>query len=395
MPGVNVNEAIERIKAAAALSGERKRLLAKAGGRVLARSVVARRDQPPALVAAMDGYAIATEASPLRLIGESRAGHRFERAISGDQTVRVFTGALVPAGTIGVVLQENVTTDKDRVTVNARSAKPHLRAAAQDFAKDEAVLAPGIRLDTAHLALAAAAGAASVWVRRKPRVAIVVSGAELVRPGEPARLDQVYEAASGALAYLIVQTGGKVMSLTAADDSPASVAEAITKADAQLVVTIGGASVGDYDCVRPALRTLDFAPIVDGVAIRPGRPALFGRLPDGRCVLALPGNPSTALIVAELLLKPYLAACLGMTPPAPLVLPCATALVANPGDNDLFLRARLIREPGAATTVDPLPDQDASLIKSLAGCDGLLRRPAGVAACEAGTYVSFLPFGRL
>ena len=385
MSVVTVDEAVALIVAAAPRLETRHIGLARAHGRVLAADVVALRDHPPFAAAAMDGYAVASGARTLQVIGESRAGAAFAGAIAADQAVRVFTGAPVPCGTIAVIMQEKVSRDGDTITVTATDAKPHLRAAGEDFAVGEAVLMAGERLDAHRLALAAAAGAGAVEVRKRPRIAFVGTGDELVTPGEAPRRDQVYESASLALVALAHGWGAEAKWLGIGADEAPALAQTVASLDADLIVTVGGASVGDYDVVRPALASLGWQADFDAVDMKPGRPSAFGRLGDGRLVLCLPGNPGTALICAHLFLRAFVAAALGETiDHAPQTWPCATALPAN-GGRETFLRARRTSD-GAL----PFADQDSALLRTFARTDLLIRRRAQAPASEAGAPLEII-----
>ena len=394
MPTVTVDEALARLKAAVDLTDAHPMTLNYAAGRVLARPVTASRNQPPAAVSAMDGYAVSSAARLLKLMGESRAGAMHRDAISGDQAVRVFTGAIVPQGTIAVVPQENATPENGWLTVHSSPTKSHLRLAGEDFRKADVLLPAGARLDALNLALAASAGAAEVWVRKCPKVAIIASGAELVRSGASLRDDQAYEAALAPLSRLVTLWGGDVTGTYMAGDDPRSLASTIADAGADVVVTVGGASVGDYDFVHPALEEVGVTYVFDGVAMRPGRPTLFAKSKDGASLLGLPGNPGTALMVAHLFLKPYLAACHGSRTPNGTPVPCFDALPANILGQDLFLRATFRDDDRKGRGVVISRDQDASLISRLARADGVIRRPAGTASCEPGEIVPFHAFDR-
>ncbi len=385
MPAVTVDEAIGCIVAAAPITGARQLSLARAHDRVLATEVVALRDHPPFHASAMDGYAVTSDATTLRVIGESRAGAAFTGRVNAGEAVRVFTGAPVPDGTIAVILQENITRHDDVITVVATDTKPHLRTTGQDFAAGEAVLKAGDRLDALRLALAAASGAGHVHVRKKPRILCLGTGDELVPPGHKPTGDQVFESVSFALLALARTWGAKAKWLGVHADNAGDLARTIGGGEADLIVTVGGASVGDYDVVRPALRSLGFEAAFDKVDMKPGRPASFGRLKDGTHVLCLPGNPGTALVCAHLFLRTFISAALAETIDlSPRFLPSATDLPAN-GGRETFLRGR--REAGGVAT---LADQDAALIKSFARADVLIRRRAEAPAVAAGHPVEVI-----
>jgi molybdopterin molybdotransferase len=373
--------------------------LAGGPGRVLAQAVTASRPQPPFDASAMDGWAIRradyAPGKAFAIAGESAAGQAYPHAVQADQAVRVFTGAPVPAGADLVVIQEEAVRDGDTVRFEAGEApRANTRAAGGDFQAGDVLLDPGVVIDPWRLCLVASAGLAEVAVARRPRVAILATGDELVPPGGAPRPDQIFESGSFSLAALITAWGGEAFRLTAAADDAEAIAAAVSPVDADLIVTIGGASVGDHDLVKPALKTLGLRLAVETIALRPGKPTWFGRLEGGRPVLGLPGNPASAMVCAELFLRPLLAAMTGGDPEPRL----ASARLAEPlpaaGPREHWMRAALAIDPEGRTIATAFPDQDSSLVGVFARADALLRRRAGAQAASANSVVDVLPLRR-
>lgn len=364
-------------------------------GRVLAEDVSAVRDQPPLAVSSMDGWALRSADAPgtLRIIGESAAGHGFEGAVGPGDAVRIFTGAAMPAGADTIVIQENAERAGDTVTVPASALNANLRPAGGDFRAGQVLLTAGTRIDPWRLSLAASAGRAEVSAHRRPRVAIFSTGEEIVEaPATPGPF-QIYDSGTPALTAMVAAWGGLPTRLRPVRDELQATIAALHEADADLVVTVGGASVGDHDLVRAAADALGLELKVASVAVRPGKPTFFGVLGDGRLLLGLPGNPASAFVCAELFLKPLVAAFQG-APAEPQLLQArlAAPLAAN-GPREHWMRARLTPE-GGALIAEPYRDQDSSLVTVFAAADALLRRSASAPAAEAGELVDVLPLPR-
>ena len=369
--------------------------LAQAIGRVLAEDVAAVRDQPPFAASAMDGWAVRAADAPadLRIVGESAAGHGYEGAVAPGEAVRIFTGAAVPQGCDAVVIQEDAQRDGDKVAVPAVERGHHVRPAGGDFKAGEALLRRGQRIDPWRLSLAASAGRAEVSVAARPRVALLSTGEEIVEaPASPGPW-QIYDSGVPALAAMIEGWGGIAIRARPVRDDLDAVIAALRAAEADLVVTVGGASVGDHDLVRAAGQALGLSLRVESVNVRPGKPTFFGVLGDGRRMLGLPGNPASAFVCAEMFLKPILAACQGApTEPVTLSARLAEALPAN-GSREHWMRAKLTYADGGVT-VRPYRDQDSSLVSVFAASDALMRRLPGAAAAEPGEVVEALPLSR-
>ncbi|MBL8770884.1 MAG: molybdopterin molybdotransferase MoeA [Phenylobacterium sp.] len=369
--------------------------LPAAVGRVLAEDVRAVRDQPPFAASAMDGWAVRAADTPgdLRIVGESAAGRGFEGEVGPGEAVRIFTGAAVPAGCDAIVIQEDARRDGDVVTVPATPAGRHLRPAGGDFAAGDVLLPRGVAIDAWRLSLAAAAGRADVSVSRRPQVALFSTGEEIVEaPATPGPF-QIYDSGSRALEALIAGWGGEVRRAKPVRDDLETTIQALRDAKGDLVVTVGGASVGDHDLVRAAAGALGLDLRVASVNVRPGKPTFFGVLGDGRRLLGLPGNPASALVCAELFLRPLLRAYAGADPTPPtLSARLARPLPAN-GSREHWMRARLAHADGGVT-IEAFPDQDSSLIGVFNASNALLRRPADAPALSAGDVVEALPLAR-
>ncbi|CAA7615173.1 gephyrin-like molybdotransferase Glp [Magnetospirillum sp. UT-4] len=366
-------------------------------GRVLAADIAARIDNPPVAVSAMDGYALraadlAAAPATLTVTGESAAGRAATVAVGPGEAVRIFTGAPVPAGADTVVIQEDTSRDGDRVTVAAtQAAGRHIRAAGADFATGQPLLTAGTLVGARHLGLAAAMNIPWLPVRRRPRVAVISTGDEIVMPGEPLAGTQIVSSNGPALCALIAGCGGQPVHLGIARDSRDSLSAMVAAAaGCDLLVTSGGASVGDYDLVRDVLSEqgleLDFWKI----AMRPGKPLMFGRLKHVP-VLGLPGNPVSAMVGAYLFLVPMLNALSGLAAETPLA---SAILGAAVGANDArqdHLRATLSRDAGGALVATPLAFQDSAALSGLAAAGCLIVRPPHAPPAKAGECVPVLP----
>jgi molybdopterin molybdotransferase len=369
--------------------------LSQAVGRVLAEDVAAVRDQPPFAASAMDGWAVRAADCPgaLRIVGESAAGLGFSGAVGVGEAVRIFTGAAVPDGCDAMVIQEDAQRQGETVRAPQVAAGTFVRPAGGDFRAGAVLLQAGARLDPWRLSLAASAGRAEVSARARPRVALLSTGEEIVEaPATPGRF-QIYDSAVPALAAMIEGWGGIAVRARPVRDDLEAVIAALAAAQAELVVTVGGASVGDHDLVRAAGEALGLSLRVESVNVRPGKPTFFGVLGDGRRLLGLPGNPASAFVCAELFLKPILAAYQGAAAtPSTIVARLAEALPAN-GPREHWMRARLVYAEGYVT-VAPYRDQDSSLVSVFAAADALLRRPPGAEAAPVGSTVEVLPLAR-
>ena len=370
--------------------------LGEALGRTLAAPVTARLDQPPFDASAMDGWAVRAEdgPGPKRIVGESAAGAPFAGLVRPGEAARIFTGAALPAGANAVCLQEDCQRRDDEVATPASRNGHHVRGRGQDFQAGDELLPTGARLDAWRLLLAAAAGEARVQVRRAPKVAILSTGDELVEPGEAIGEGRIFNSLGPALAGLVVQAGGEPARMLSVPDDADAIARAVAEQPFDLLVTVGGASVGDHDLVRPALVRLGLRPLVEGVAVRPGKPTWFGQLGNKRPILGLPGNPASALVCAELFLRPLIRALVGLAPGPSL----ATGILAGPlaanGGREAWLRATLAEADGCRL-VQVDPRQDSSLMTVFAASGALVRRAAGAPAAAAGGQVEIVALDRM
>jgi molybdopterin molybdotransferase len=394
---LSVGDARSRMLAAATPTDIETVSLAAALGRVLAQDVRASRDQPPFAASAMDGWAVRSADSPgrLRIVGESAAGAAHAGALAQGEAVRIFTGAPMPVGADAVVIQEDAHRDGDHVAIPAAGGPRHVRPVGQDFTARTLLLKRGDRLDAWRLSLAAAAGLPELKVARRPRAVIASTGEEIVSPGASPGPFQIFNSGTTALGALIEGWGGAPDALTEVGDDAEAIASAIAGAGGDLVVTIGGASVGDHDLVKPALRTLGLEMIVESIAVRPGKPTWFGTLADGRRVLGLPGNPASAMVCAELFLRPLLSAMQGGDPAVELIAARTTLALGENGDREHWMRARLTHGADGVIAATPFADQDSALVTVFARADALVRRLARAPGVEPGGLVEALPLRRL
>jgi molybdopterin molybdotransferase len=391
---ISVDEATQRIVAAFVPLESETIGIGAADGRVLASDVIARLDQPPAPVSSMDGYAVraadAQMGAALRVIGASPAGHPFGGTVGAGEAVRIFTGSVVPDGADTIVIQEDTLASGNSVIVKqAAKLGRHVRAAGLDFKKSDVLAAAGKRLTARDLALVAAGDVARVVVRRRPRIAFVATGDELTRPGEPRKPGGIVASSGYGLAAMIRDWGGEPRDLGIQPDSVEAIAALPSlSAGADLIVTLGGASVGDHDLVQRALGPKGFVLDFWKIAMRPGKPLIFGQL-DRTPLLGLPGNPVSTLVCAILFLKPAIATMLGQqTQTQILSARLARDLPANDGRQD-YLRARLeIRE--GRRWADPFAAQDSSMLGALAGADALVIRAPHAPAAKAGERIEIL-----
>jgi len=364
--------------------------LTEAAGRWLSAPAIATRDQPPFDASAMDGYAVQGDpqaGDSFDVVGEAGAGHAFDAALGPGQAVRIFTGAPVPERATRVVIQEDVDRAGTRIILRA-SAGPatHIRPKGQDFRVGDS-LSPR-RLRANDLALIAAMNIPAVTVTRRPVVALIATGDELVMPGEAPRPDQIIASNGFALQAMIKAEGGHARLLPIARDTKAELATVLSLAeDADLIVTIGGASVGDHDLVG---QVAGLERAFWKIAMRPGKPLIAGRL-NGVPMLGLPGNPVSAIICGHLFLLPMLRAMLGDPSPAPVLRQARLGvdLPAN-GPRAHYMRARLAPGDGLPD-IAPFDRQDSALLSILGQADALLIRPSGAPTCPAGSVVSWLP----
>ena len=389
---ISVRAALDHILALSDRLPSEDIALQHAQGRVLAQTVTATRDQPPFAAAAMDGYAVCAVdlnagVKIWQVIGESAAGHAFSKSVASGQATRIFTGAPLPEGTDHVLIQENVQEKHGKITlVDGPNDAAHLRPAGSDFAKGFQMNAPR-RLTAQDIALLAAMNVPRPTVTRKPKVAIIATGDELVQPGDAPRADQIIASNSYGLAAMLQKIGAEARLLPIARDRLGSLAEvfALTQ-DADLVLTIGGASVGDYDLVAQAAADFGLEQSFYKVAMRPGKPLMAGRL-GGRAMIGLPGNPVSAMVCGEIFVVPLIEKMLGLGvgPRAYKTAPLAHDLPAN-GAREHYMRATII--DGALHVA---ARQDSALLSILSGANALAIAPIDAPAMPKGSEMRYIP----
>ena len=397
-----VTDALAAILAGAEPLAEEMVALDAAHHRVLARDVAALRTQPPQAMSAMDGYAVrAADAghvgARLKVIGEVAAGRPFDRAVGIGEAVRIFTGGVIPEGADAVIIQEDTVADDGGITIT-EAARPgrHIRRAGIDFCEGDVLLARGTRLTDRDLSLAAGMNHPDIAVCRRPRVAMLATGDELVMPGGTPGPGQIVYSNGYALRALAMGEGAETIDLGIAADTIAATTDGIRRArdsGADILITMGGASVGDHDLVKRSLEAEGVAMTFWRIAMRPGKPMMHGRLGAMR-VIGLPGNPVSSYVCGFLFLAPLIRALSGRTDIHHL---SETALLGRDVTaNDLredYLRARLERRADGALIATPVNHQDSSLLGNLAAARALIVRSPFAPAAAAGTAceILFLP----
>ena len=368
--------------------------LRHAHGRMMPGPATARRDQPPFAASAMDGYAVAADPIPgtrFTVTGEAGAGHGFAGTLVRGQAIRIFTGAPVPAGATRVIIQEDVTRDGGTITVKpGADSATHIRALGQDFRSGDAL--PPRRLSAHDLALLAAMNLAEIAVCRRPTVALIATGDELVMPGETPSPAQIIASNTFALAALIEAEGGIVRVLPIARDTREDLHAVLTLAlDADLIITIGGASVGDHDLVAEVTTAMGMVRAFWKIAMRPGKPLMAGQL-NGKPVIGLPGNPVSAIVCCHLFVLPMIRALQSRPDVAPIT---RRARLGQPvdvnGPRAHYMRARL-SEGEDLPVITPFAAQDSALLRILSEADAFLIRPVGDDSRQEGALVTYLPF---
>ena len=367
--------------------------LNKALGRVLAKPLSAKRDQPPFDASAMDGYAIRAEdaATEFTIIGISAAGHAFKGKLKPDEAVRIFTGAPVPSTSDAIVIQENTKVEGKMVAIlSPARARQNIRPRGLDFKKGETLLPALVRLNARDIGLAAAMNYGIVSVRKRPVVAVIATGDELVLPGQIPRPDQIVSSNSNALAAMAESFGAKVINCgIVKDDLKATERVVLKMAKADVIVTTGGASVGDHDFIQEALKNTGVKIDFWKIALRPGKPFMYGRK-GKQHVLGLPGNPVSALVCARLFLKPLLDALQGLpTEEAVTMARLGTAMNANDSRQD-YVRARLEVSLDGSRTATPFNRQDSSMQRTFRDARCLIIRAPNAPAASAGDLVPIL-----
>ncbi len=375
--------------------------LADAWNRVLAAPIAARLTQPPGDISAMDGYAVraadATAGAVLSVIGEAAAGHPADRHVGRGEAMRLFTGSIVPAGADAVILQEDADRAAHLITLGETATQgQHIRRQGQDFMAGDIVLHPGHRLGARQIGLAAAANHPWLPVHRQPRVTILATGDEVALPGDPIPAGGIVSSNSFMLAAMIRAAGGLPNVLPTVRDTPGAIAAAIGAAlGADLLVTTGGASVGDHDLVQAGLSTHGFALDFWKIAMRPGKPMISGHI-GALPVLGLPGNPVSAAVCAVLFLLPALARLQGLQAAAPETLRALAGAPIRANDHRAdHLRATLTHYKSGASVATPFPRQDSGMLTLLSRADCLILRAPGAPAAAEGDEVEVIPLAGL
>ncbi|HXL67457.1 MAG TPA: gephyrin-like molybdotransferase Glp [Xanthobacteraceae bacterium] len=394
---ISVEDALTRMLAGLKALVTEQIAIGEAHGRVLAENLAAKRDQPPRDVSAMDGYAAKSGDLPgtLKVAGESGAGRPFASTLNPREAARIFTGAVVPAGADTVVAQEDAERDGDRVTLPTSAPGKFVRKQGFDFKAGDVLIKAGRRLGARDVGLAASMGHASVSVACRPRVALAATGDELVRPGDVLASDRIVASNPLSLAAIVRNEGGEVADLGIFPDRVDSIVGAIRRArdlPADVLVLIGGASVGDHDLVAPALAKEGVLPTFHRIALRPGRPLLFAEAGALR-VLGVPGNPVSSIVCALLFLVPLLRTLQSRSDAAlePEAAVLGVELPANDARQD-YLRAKIERTPDGRLVATPFGRQDSALFALLTAADGLIVRPPHAPAAKQGELCQVLRF---
>jgi len=394
---VPVDDALAQILKGVKPLGSEDVPLSSASGRVLSDPLKAQRAQPPFAASAMDGYAvraadIANVPVSLQVIGEAPAGHGFSGRVGKAKAVRIFTGAPMPKGADTVVMQENTDAGgKDTVTVlQTASQGSFVRNAGLDFKKGETLLPRYTVMGARQIGLAAAMNHARVSVVRRPSVALLATGDELVEPGTTPRDDQIISSNALAIAAMIARYGGEPLDLGIIPDKASRIEKAIERASGvDVLVTIGGASVGDHDLVQAAMEKSGVEIGFWKIAMRPGKPLMFGKRGNQR-VIGLPGNPVSAMVCTRLFILPLIAKMTGDTrsfEPVSAVL--GAAMTPNDQRQD-YVRATLARGDHGQLVATPFPRQDSSMQRVFANADCLIIRPPHAPAVDTGEPVQVL-----
>ncbi|MEM8853542.1 MAG: gephyrin-like molybdotransferase Glp [Pseudomonadota bacterium] len=387
---IGVDEARDRLFRAAPAPTSETVPLAEGAGRVLAKDVAAKRTQPPFNASAMDGYALSHAdilRGPVRVVGEAVAGKAYGRPLGRGEAVRIFTGAPVPEGADTVLIQEDAVVEGTSLTTTASvSLGAHIRRQGLDFEGGAPLLQNGHRLTARDLALLGAGGHAHLTVAARPKVAFLATGDELVPPGTMPGPDQIVASVTPTLSAMVADAGGDSVDLGIVPDRQDAIEAAARDGlrQADLLVTLGGASVGDHDLIRPALEGLGIALDFWRVAVRPGKPLMFAPSP---MVLGLPGNPVSSVVCSALFLCPLVLAMQGADDPGPAVL--AGTLGAPVGQNGPrrdHMRARIDRDG----RIVPFRVQDSSMLSTLAKANVLLVREPHEGPAEAGTPCRYI-----
>ncbi len=395
---LSVDDAIAEILAGAAPLGGEIIPLDRIYGRVAAVDIRARLTQPPFSASAMDGYAVRFEDAQkdvrLNVIGEAPAGAPFTGAVGAGEAVRIFTGGPVPDGADHIVIQEDVTRKDNYIIINEDQERPrHIRPAGVDFKEGDKLVRAGEIFHEIHGAIIAAANIAEAAVLRRPRVALFSNGDELMEPGAALKPGQIINSNHYALTAMIQNWGGETEYLGCAADDEAAIRSYFERAQtADIIVPVGGASVGDYDFVKSAFRVLGGEIAFEKVAVRPGKPTWCGKIGNAR-VVGLPGNPASAIVTAALFVQPLVRLLAGNH--GDQAVKSTKAVLAAPlkanGARETYLRASLQRADDGVVRVTAAANQDSSLLSPFTTADVLIRRPINAPAAAAGDQADIVP----
>ncbi|WP_026941836.1 molybdopterin molybdotransferase MoeA [Hellea balneolensis] len=370
-------------------------LLADSMGAILAEDINAKITLPPLAASAMDGYAVRLSdarkaGARLKVIGRSPAGHPFQGRVNSGQAVRIFTGGAVPEGADHIVIQENAKREGDTLTTLFDNDAPrHIRKAGIDFKLGDTLITKGTRIGPMNIAIAAAANYADLPIYKRPVIALIANGDELKAPGSHVSTTDIISSNPAGLGALIRHWGGEVMDMGIASDSIEAIIALIYKAkDADIIVPVGGASVGDHDYMRDAFKQCGLTSIFEKVAVRPGKPTWFGTM-GKQTVLGLPGNPASATVCAHLFLKTLMGGNKGLN--------YARAKLSGPintnGPRETYMRAFAKLSKTGQLEVTPFPRQDSSLLTPLTKANVLIRLPKGAGPWAADDVIDVLPLG--
>ncbi|MEX6634307.1 molybdopterin molybdotransferase MoeA [Hyphococcus lacteus] len=391
---ISVDEAIDHILSGVTSIGAEFVSLSALPGRIAASDVIAHMTQPPFSASAMDGYAVqfssAGQGAVLSIIGEAPAGVPFDGCVGPNEAVRIFTGGVVPEGANHVIIQEDVVRECDVIRVNSEQQSPaHIRPAGVDFQSGDVIVGEGTRFHEIHGAICAAANIGKVSVRRRPKVALFSNGDELVEPGSELTSGQIVNANHFALSAMIKRWGGEPIYLGCAPDDEAALCRFFERGqDADIIVPIGGASVGDYDFVKSAFAAVGGTIVFSKIAVRPGKPTWFGNIDKTR-VIGLPGNPASAIVTAALFLQPLVRKLAGEDFKSAREIASLKEAIAANGARESYLRAQMFETDNKLEVVAS-PNQDSSLLLPFDLADALIRCPANASALSAGHEVEII-----
>lgn len=391
---ISVDEAIDHILNGVASVGAELVSLSALPGRIAASDVIAQMTQPPFSASAMDGYAVqfssVGEDAVLSVIGEAPAGVPFDGHVGPNEAVRIFTGGVVPEGADHVIIQEDVVREGNVIRVNGvQQAPAHIRPAGVDFRNGDVIVAKGTQFHEIHGAICAAANIGKVSARRRPKVALFSNGDELVEPGSSLAPGKIVNSNHFALSAMIKRWGGEPIYLGCAPDDEAALCRFFERGqDADIIVPIGGASVGDYDFVKSAFAAVGGTIVFSKIAVRPGKPTWFGNIEKTR-VIGLPGNPASAIVTAALFLQPLVRKLAGEDfTSIREVATLNTDIEAN-GARESYLRAQIF-ETNNGLEVAASPNQDSSLLSPFDLADALIRRQVNAPKLCAGQKVEVI-----